>query len=1045
MARVTVCCGPDRSGRAAAMDARLAGCWRQSRLILPAPRHVGPRLAHFLDTQNFPGACGKPIVAFQDFVEELLAAEGLHARAVESLERELLLQQAAALLEAEGRLNCLGDAAGSQGFRAHALQIITRLKQSAIEPAEFRRRIAQRSEKSPLDEVIADLYEAYQTALHAAGAYDTVGLFWSAHEIASRRRPKSIEGVRALYLDGFDDFTASEFRVLAALEPHLEELAFGIRADLERPSAADLYALPSRTVEALQRLFPAARVEHFPEPAAESAIAFATRELFWRNAPGEPPKDATDIVVHAADSARQEAAYIGQRIKTLVIEYGAALEEIAVVYRDLTDSLSLLRSVLDEYGIPYDSRHPQPLAASTAGAFAVSFIDAVNTCAPDACADLVASPWFAPDGPANPELLRLFAALIPIAGVAVGFDEWRAGLTRLHRAFEHARSGMLHDVASHQPRLTEALALLTQRVERLAAIANDLPKNAPLATHVDAFANALRAAGFPPAAFEQTTDRDAWQAVDALLGKLAYWRGGDDTSMKREDFLSLLRTMALREGVTPTSRARGVALLDAESVRGRRFDYVFFAGLCEGVVPRPPAVNAIYSDDDISDLCRAGIELEGREEHNQREMLLFHQVLSSPRKQLIAVWPAQNAKGRAQLPSPYLRDLLALFPGMTPQPAAERPACPREAANAVFMHAAMADAIAPETAALISEAAAIDRRRSGRTRCDVYDGQLEDAEVVAFVADKFGARHEFSVGQLETYIACPFQFWTQRVMNLAEMEEPAAGLEARLRGVIVHAALQSFHEHYRGRAVSELALDEALRSMDDALDSAFSRIAPQSMHTPPAVLAAEREGLGRMLARYVTIEHARDDASWKPSHFEVTFGAGMRESSDPLYTAKPFAIERDGSTILLNGRIDRIDLDAQDRARIIDYKSGLSAMPTNPDIDNGLAIQLGCYAVVLEEHLKPGTQCAEALLLAPGRKKTVEALGRTKDKWPARREAALDAAVNAARAIRGGTFTPTPRKDACLYCPFRRACRYEAWRIDAKLGNSGDGEDGEES
>src|SRR5262249_34928948 len=51
-----------------------------------------------------------------------------------------------------------------------------------------------------------------------------------------------------------------------------------------------------------------------------------------------------------------------------------------------------------------------------------------------------------------------------------------------------------------------------------------------------------------------------------------------------------------------------------------------------------------------------------------------------------------------------------------------------------------------------------------------YDGLLKDGDVVLDVADTFPSDYLFSASQLETYIACPFQFFCKYVLKLEPAE-----------------------------------------------------------------------------------------------------------------------------------------------------------------------------------------------------------------------------------------------------------------------------------
>jgi len=185
------------------------------------------------------------------------------------------------------------------------------------------------------------------------------------------------------------------------------------------------------------------------------------------------------------------------------------------------------------------------------------------------------------------------------------------------------------------------------------------------------------------------------------------------------------------------------------------------------------------------------------------------------------------------------------------------------------------------------------------------------------------------------------------------------------------------------------------------------------------------------LRRYARIEYAQEEeACWKAVHFEVGFGRTAGDDEAEPATRAPFVMARESGPVRFTGRIDRIDRDG-DKARIIDYKSG--GVPSSGEITGGKSIQLSVYAEAVEQHLLPGSTCAEARYLAVGKTERREALGLNgKGKWPDR-EANMAASI--ARAVDGiqrGYFPPVRGGNTCYGCGQARACRHEESRIARK-------------
>jgi RecB family exonuclease len=327
--------------------------------------------------------------------------------------------------------------------------------------------------------------------------------------------------------------------------------------------------------------------------------------------------------------------------------------------------------------------------------------------------------------------------------------------------------------------------------------------------------------------------------------------------------------------------------------------------------------------------------------------------------------------------------------------------------------------------------ALIETSRHDRSRFDSHDGVLRRSDLVAELAARFDTNHLFSVDQIETYKACPFRFFVERVLNIEDVEMPVAEFDARVRGTIVHAVLQAFHEQFQGLSVPEIPERDAVAAMGALLATEFQHKAWRSATAPPGVEAVELERLRSLLERYLRIERERNETPWKPTHFEVAFGRVRGEARGPLTRSDPYKLQTPAGAVLFAGRIDRIDR-CEQAARIIDYKT--SRLVTAQDIREGRSVQLPIYALALEEFLMPEVSCREAYFLQVGRKKTLEGLGRNKktDPWPERQAIARDTVAACVKGIRDGRFPPTPTANACALCSASRVCRYEPGRVERK-------------
>ncbi len=375
MAKVQVLCGAHRSQRCAQIDQVMRSHWGRSLLLTPTHGYARVRRERLLLTGAAQGCWGNPVREFKDFVVHLLAMEGMHVRLLEDFERLLLLEQALAGETVAERVAALNLSTENSGFLRHLLAVITQLKQAAVEPEVFQERIKD-GETHPFDALVATAYEAYQAMLASSNTYDVPGLYWQASLAAHSKAPRALQGIEVLLLDGFDDFTPSQLRLLATLSKHFDTIVFGINYE-DVPNRQDLYTLSAKTLAQLRDCFDVEMVQ-LSSSAPRRYSEYAADQLFWRDKPVMPSDLAVDVRGVPCMDYAQETEVLARRIKKLVVEEGVPPEDIALVYRGLQGVASQLKRTFDSFEIPLRMSHQPNLCESAVGAFVLRFFEAIS-------------------------------------------------------------------------------------------------------------------------------------------------------------------------------------------------------------------------------------------------------------------------------------------------------------------------------------------------------------------------------------------------------------------------------------------------------------------------------------------------------------------------------------------------------------------------------------------------------------------------------------------------------------------------------------------
>lgn len=175
-----------------------------------------------------------------------------------------------------------------------------------------------------------------------------------------------------------------------------------------------------------------------------------------------------------------------------------------------------------------------------------------------------------------------------------------------------------------------------------------------------------------------------------------------------------------------------------------------------------------------------------------------------------------------------------------------------------------------------------------------------------------GAEPIVSPSAFETYLACPYKWFSSRRLKLDTPDEEVGPAE---RGSFIHEVMEAFHKSLAGQGIDRVSV-ETVDQCRQTLRSIFDQVLEQQYEKEPdpyssrfvPINALEREGISTL----------RRDME-KSLDIEATMFPGFK----PAYSEWPFG--QDGSVeyagVKLQGRIDRIDVDDQGNAIIIDYKS----------------------------------------------------------------------------------------------------------------------------
>jgi len=307
-----------------------------------------------------------------------------------------------------------------------------------------------------------------------------------------------------------------------------------------------------------------------------------------------------------------------------------------------------------------------------------------------------------------------------------------------------------------------------------------------------------------------------------------------------------------------------------------------------------------------------------------------------------------------------------------------------------------------------------------------FDGLLYDGAAILEIDRVFGPNFRFSPSQLETYLACPFQFFSKYVLKLKVREErDELDEDLTERGSQLHDILDNFEKLAQQMTTAQ--------TLEDLREIQLRQLAE---HEPAGATELdlglweiERERLARVFEQYLIQrqEYHRDGAlPFLPAKLELDFGGDG--AIEPV-----LKLDNRGRQVLIRGRIDRIDVAATAdglRFRIIDYKSG--SAPSALDVKQGAMLQLPLYAMAVQQFLFPGEQ-AELFDLGYWSLKGGGFKPIAFSTWEQDQRTLMEHVLTMVDQLRRGEFVIQSRKVNCEnYCEFRGVCRVRQVRRAGK-------------
>lgn len=263
--------------------------------------------------------------------------------------------------------------------------------------------------------------------------------------------------------------------------------------------------------------------------------------------------------------------------------------------------------------------------------------------------------------------------------------------------------------------------------------------------------------------------------------------------------------------------------------------------------------------------------------------------------------------------------------------------------------------------------------------------------------------------RLQKWFECPHHYFHRYILGLREEDDPDETVEMSPldEGTLLHRILERLVAQWKTPEFGEPWPDEMVLLLDQIVAEEFAK-AEQSMliglHIP---WERTKDKLKGDLRAWIPGDNALRAGRWKPLATELHF--------DNLDVPLP-----DGTTLRLQGSVDRVDVDVEGNLRVLDYKSGKATkyakLSDGDPTLRGKFLQLPLYALAAERDLGRGPEPTRAdyWFISAGQKGKTAGYDVTDDVL----DLALRVIQVAVDGHRQGLFPPRPTSHSDAYdCP----------------------------
>lgn len=839
-----------------------------------------------------------------------------------------------------------------------ANNFISELKQYNVSPSDLLEVADKMEDAGFIGRKLRDIHRIYQRYEELiAGKFtdteDYIGLF------AEKISQSQTIGRQTVWITGFDYFTPKNLEVIQQLRNTAKEVHIILTWD-QGGTDQSLFAITGRIIEKLQ---PDKISQIGDEYLALRNPAIATLEQQLYAMPFKPSPLEEGITLISAANIYGEAETAACTVLQLVRDEGIRFRDILMICNDLETRGEICKRVFAEYGIPLFMDNKRDIMYSPVVRYIVSLLSVL---AKGYRTEDVLGLLKTGLGPVSDEQiddLQNYVIKYKIRGSgwkkpfekgisdrSLGKDEAarRDAISKL----EELRKTVIHPILEFGVLFKDGATV----EERARILYEFLAGPAMIPQKIGALVEGQKQDGNLELAQETA---QIWNIAMANLDQLVETLGTDKLSM--ETFCSLLSSgfEAVEVGVLPPT-LDGIMLGTMQRTRSGWVKAMIVLGANDGVLPQEGNSDSILSNDEKTMLLESDIEIcKADQIRMMEERLAIYRNLAKATDHLWISCAASDQQGAPIRPSSVFEKIRELFPGIPVEKDVlnrDDPMALVQSPQSTLRHLAQllrqdlnGTPLPKEWEGVLDWYAVHDRPTLDFIAQGVLFNtklpKIPKAQIDRLYKTDDNPDLSLSPSRLERFGRCPFAHFVR--YGLRPLEEKPYEVGATEIGDIYHRCLMWVSQELsakegRWSAVTKEEVDSLVAQFMDREKDTFAEGILTGGNQQEYRIRRIQRVLGQAI--WMMANQVRQGAI-QSMGFEEEFGTGKK--------LRPIEVQLGEETVLIEGKIDRIDYLPDDRVQIIDYKSGTNTFDETEAV-SGWKLQLMVYLrAAMEEQKQP--------------------------------------------------------------------------------------------